>query len=223
MANFFLDIDQASPVFTLLFTFVRDSACDHADLFTFEDAIAEIFLGIQIPKDAETKLRKIFEQATLNRTEFSQLVERVALDFEQERDTLLSIMKILLRLSLEEGLISQRDKERMQEVVCAFRFSVSELRSLSAVEHQFIDFLNTNTQYFNALYHSEELLVQYKILGCSPGCSDRELKTAYRSLAKIHHPDVHVEPRNPQSTRFQEIHDAFHAIRQARSLGMHSS
>ncbi|MCB0333966.1 MAG: hypothetical protein KDD55_10740, partial [Bdellovibrionales bacterium] len=102
MANFFLNIDQASPVFSLLFTFVRENTSEYADLYTFEDALGEIFLGVQIPKEAEKKLRSIYERSILNRTEFSLLVERVALDFEQERDTLLSIMKILLRLSLEE-------------------------------------------------------------------------------------------------------------------------
>lgn len=216
MANFFLDIDQASPVFSLLFTFVRDNTSEYADLYTFEDALGEIFLGVQIPKEAEKKLRSIYERSILNRTEFSLLVERVALDFEQERDTLLSIMKILLRLSLEEGIISQRDKERMQEVIHAFRFSISELRSLSAVEHQFINFLNDDDPSpYSIPFHSEELLSQYQILGCSPGCSDQELKTAYRNLAKKHHPDL---TSHSPTHRFQEIHEAFSAIQQSRSL-----
>ncbi len=55
----------------------------------------------------------------------------------------------------------------------------------------------------------------YEILGISEGASVREIKSAYKRLAKLYHPDV-----NPDGTaaheRFKEISEAYEILSDAR-------
>jgi len=51
----------------------------------------------------------------------------------------------------------------------------------------------------------------YATLGLSRGCSDEDIRRAYRMLAKIHHPDVNADSPDAKA-RIQAINDAYHAI-----------
>lgn len=51
----------------------------------------------------------------------------------------------------------------------------------------------------------------YAVLGLSPGASPEEVKNAFRSLAKKHHPDLNPNDPNAKE-RFQEINAAYDAI-----------
>ncbi len=50
----------------------------------------------------------------------------------------------------------------------------------------------------------------YKILGVSPSATPTQIKTAYRALARKHHPDTAPPAeREEASRRFQEVHTAY--------------
>ena len=48
----------------------------------------------------------------------------------------------------------------------------------------------------------------YEVLGLSKGCSEEELKKAYRKLAKKYHPDVNPGDKDAES-KFKEINEAY--------------
>jgi preprotein translocase subunit Sec63 len=50
----------------------------------------------------------------------------------------------------------------------------------------------------------------YKLLNVSSSCSDDELRSAYLSLAKLYHPDVHGQMSNPK--KFAAIEEAYRMI-----------
>jgi DnaJ like chaperone protein len=64
----------------------------------------------------------------------------------------------------------------------------------------------------------------YRVLGVEPGCSDRELKTAYRRLMNQHHPDKLRARGMPDSMvpgaeeKTREIRAAYDRVRTARGL-----
>lgn len=51
----------------------------------------------------------------------------------------------------------------------------------------------------------------YQTLGVEPGAGEAEIKTAYRRLARKHHPDVSQEPGAEE--RFKAINEAYEALR----------
>lgn len=51
----------------------------------------------------------------------------------------------------------------------------------------------------------------YKVLGVNPDASEKEIKSAYRRLARKYHPDVN--PNDPQAEeRFKEINEAYEVL-----------
>jgi molecular chaperone DnaJ len=51
----------------------------------------------------------------------------------------------------------------------------------------------------------------YKVLGVERGASEAEIKAAYRSLARRHHPDV-AQDKVAAETRFKEINEAYEVL-----------
>jgi curved DNA-binding protein CbpA len=55
----------------------------------------------------------------------------------------------------------------------------------------------------------------YKTLGVSPNASDAELRSAYRRLVRLHHPD-HNGGSVESARRFEEVQEAYARIRELR-------
>jgi curved DNA-binding protein CbpA len=55
----------------------------------------------------------------------------------------------------------------------------------------------------------------YKTLGISPRVSDEELRSAYRRLVRLHHPD-HNGGSQESTRRFEEIQDAYASVTEQR-------
>ena len=51
----------------------------------------------------------------------------------------------------------------------------------------------------------------YKTLGVSKSASEKEIKSAYRKLARKHHPDVNQDDKNAEA-RFKEINEAYEVL-----------
>ena len=51
----------------------------------------------------------------------------------------------------------------------------------------------------------------YKILGVEKGASQDEIKSAYRKLAKLYHPDLHPNDKEAAS-KFKEVNEAYEVL-----------
>lgn len=50
----------------------------------------------------------------------------------------------------------------------------------------------------------------YEVLGLSKGCSEDDIKSAYRKLAKKYHPDLNKEPGAEE--KFKEVQEAYEVL-----------
>ncbi len=51
----------------------------------------------------------------------------------------------------------------------------------------------------------------YEVLGLQKGCSDEELKKAYRKMAKKYHPDLHPDDKQAEAN-FKEVNEAYEVL-----------
>ena len=58
----------------------------------------------------------------------------------------------------------------------------------------------------------------YSVLGVAPGCSEEELKSAYRKLAKQYHPDLHPGDA-AAAAKMNEINTAYEQIKNPQKAG----
>jgi DnaJ-like protein len=56
----------------------------------------------------------------------------------------------------------------------------------------------------------------YAVLGVRPDASDQEIRSAYRRLVQLHHPD-HNHGSAESERRFEEVQDAYARVRQLRA------
>ena len=102
------------------------------------------------------------------------------------------------------------------------RFHPAEEAALNRVKEIF----GISDQQFNnmkAAYFKDDNKF-YKVLNCTPECSNEQIKANYKKLVKDFHPDTIVSKGLPEeftefaTKRFQEIQEAYENIRQERGL-----
>ncbi|MFZ5469545.1 MAG: TerB family tellurite resistance protein [Myxococcota bacterium] len=132
-----------------------------------------------------------------------KLVEDVA---RACRDKLLPSERLLLlnalyELARADGEVTKLEREAIKRAVGELGISEEEHRSITAL-------------------HFGGGARHYAALGVSPEASDEEIKSAYRRLALLHHPDkvAHLGPGavSVAARRFREINQAYEEIRKLR-------
>lgn len=72
------------------------------------------------------------------------------------------------------------------------------------------------------LYPMAAMVDPYKVLGVPPTASDAELRTAYRKLVQLHHPD-HNNGSAESARRFEEVQEAYAEARRRRTVSGRSA
>ena len=62
----------------------------------------------------------------------------------------------------------------------------------------------------------------YVVLGVHAGASDEEVRSAYRRLVQLHHPD-HNHGSAESERRFEEVQEAYAQVRELRASGAHAA
>ncbi len=62
----------------------------------------------------------------------------------------------------------------------------------------------------------------YVVLGVRAGASDEEVRSAYRRLVQLHHPD-HNHGSAESERRFEEVQEAYAQVRKLRASGAHAA
>ncbi|MFT6982658.1 MAG: DnaJ like chaperone protein [Crocinitomicaceae bacterium] len=133
---------------------------------------------------------------------------------QQERS---QVLYFLVGLSLIDGGIDSNEKNILDKVRSVLDISPKELNSIIASYAQQRQRKHKESKASASNYSKKSILkLAYDILGISEHASIDEVKKAYRSLVKKHHPDVFAtEPIQQQKIaeeRFLEIQKAYEMI-----------
>src|SRR5262245_61979572 len=111
-----LDLDRAESAFSLLFTFLRDGSSESEEE-GFAGPLPAILRGWKIPAGAEAKLRRIYDTVHENPTDLDKVLNSVVRDFGGQREVLLALISLLLRVISDEGMMSRRHCSDLRQVL----------------------------------------------------------------------------------------------------------
>lgn len=217
-----LELDRADSAFSLLFTFLRDGSSDEEVGFT--GALAAILRGLKIPAGAQQKLSRIYDTVHERPTDLDLVIENVVRDFGSQREVLLALISLLLRIVADEGMISRRHCSDLRQVLGRFNFTVEEYESFDENEKQLLVYVFSGAEFGAFALNARETAQHYETLGCPPDVTDADLRRTYRKLAMKYHPDriaaqeLGEKSHAEQKRRFQRIQTAYEALRRTRRL-----
>ncbi len=213
----FLYTDRAESVFALLFLFAEPDLKKERNGHHFDSTLREILSGAKLPAAAQTRVRFIYDRTRQEPLPLRDAILRVAADFRHEREILIWVLRILVRLLSDEGMFCEQDKQRLKEAMLIFDLSSYEYSSLEESEREMLYFCFYGDA-AHSLAANDELILHYQTLGCSRESKDDEIRRSYRKLVMQFHPDraavaeVHGESVKPCRFRFEQVQNAYHAI-----------
>lgn len=122
------------------------------------------------------------------------------------------IIYFLAGLAMVNGSLHRNELRFLQIINLELELlpeNVSRIIAIYAVYQQELDNEKPKGKVVSDLYY-------FEILGVKPGCSQQEVKSAYRNLVKIHHPDRFANGSEVQqkiaSEKFMQIQKAYDVI-----------
>lgn len=214
---YLLEQKYAESVFGFIFTFTENED-EVLDAQPFDSFILELFCGYRLSDEVSQRLFSIYNSAIDSDLDLESRTIDLLADVKQSvnrTEILLSIFRLLLKYSCEDGMISQRDSNKLSLIYKAFDFSEEELLSLSDEEREVVIRLVLNSSKYE-YKKSQSLEQQYEILQSLPDDSDQTLRKNYRRLAMDCHPDRHSY--NESSDKFIKIQSAYEEVMRNRKF-----
>jgi DnaJ like chaperone protein len=147
----------------------------------------------------------IFQAANSSPEPFENFASQFYGRFRNNPQMLELMIDILLRVSLADGMLNDREEKLILEAVRIFNFHENAYIKLKA------KYIEDNEKY-------------YSVLGCERGDSDDVVKKQYRKLVRDYHPDTIASKGLPEeftkfaNDKFREIQEAYEGIKKERGL-----
>lgn len=122
----------------------------------------------------------------------------------------IQLLNFLAYIAIDDGELVSEEREFLLVLLRKLRLNISDFEPdfRKCIEKE--NFVSKERVYVSDLERS------YKMLGLSVGSSKEEVKSAYRALVKITHPDRFVheseEIQNTMKAKFQELQHAYELI-----------
>lgn len=131
-----------------------------------------------------------------------------------KREQRIQVMYFLAGLSTVDGAINQREIDLLKEMNTLLNLSPKDFESIIAMYTQQKEREKSSTT-SRPIFSAIQLAC--KIIGVSEQASEVEIKKAYRTLVKLHHPDRFalnsIEQQNLAEQRFIEIQKAYEVLK----------
>ena len=128
-----------------------------------------------------------------------------------------TLLVFLISMAAADGTIDRSEHDALLEIARYLGYQAAEFEQLLRMVEAQGHFHGPS-----AASAEDQLTDAYRALGVDPGCSDKELKRAYRRLMSEHHPDKLIARGVPESMmkvateKAQEIQAAYELVRKLR-------
>ena len=163
--------------------------------------VRNFFISNYGPQKARTIFEKFNEEIKKDKQNISDLTEIFIKQAQYE--TRLQILHFLFGVANADGVVSQTELTKVEQISAALGIRQSDMQSIKAMFIKDID---------NA----------YTILEIISSATDDEVKKAYRTMAKKYHPDK-LRSKDPAlikgaKEKFQNVQEAYEVIQKERNL-----
>jgi DnaJ like chaperone protein len=178
---------------------VADGVVTHSEVRAFRSMV-------DIPKDAERQVEKLFALAQEDVAGYQSYARKIRRLFVETPDTLEHVLDGLFVIAKADGMIHEDELDYLHEVSGIFGFDEARFEQILA-QHAVLEGANP-----------------YMVLGLSPDASDGEVRRVYRLLVQEHHPDrlhakgVPDELMSLATARMAAINEAYSTISKMRGL-----
>ena len=171
-----------------------------------EIAVVDNFISqLNIAETGKQFARQVFSQAK----DSPYSIDDFAMQFQQismgQPAVRVSFLDLLFRIAAADNRFHPAEEAALNRVKEIFRIDDQQFNNMKA-----------------AYFKDGDRF--YKVLNCTPDCSNEQIKARYKKLVKDFHPDTIVSKGLPEeftefaTKRFQEIQEAYENIRQERSF-----
>jgi DnaJ like chaperone protein len=171
-----------------------------------EIAVVEDFINNLPMADREKQFaRQVFNEAKNSRYSIEDFAMQLYQAAQMQPALLISFFDLLFRIAAADGKFHPAEEDALKRIKDIFKISDKQFEDIKAV------YFKDHDKY-------------YKILNCTPQCSNEEIKSNYKKLVKDFHPDTIVSKGLPEefidfaTSRFHEIQESYEKIRQERNF-----
>ena len=133
------------------------------------------------------------------------------------------VLYFLAGIAAVDGVFTQKEETLMKELAGLLGLSDQDLKAVLAqysfeTEAEYYERVNkrTSESHSKSINTSARIELAYQVLGLTSTASIQEIKSAYRKLAMVHHPDKFMNESPEQiklaHERFQKILDAYELL-----------
>jgi DnaJ like chaperone protein len=171
-----------------------------------EISVVQNFIKTLPISDREKQFaRQVFNKAKTSKYSIEEFAIQLYQAAKYQSSVLLSFFNLLFQVAAADGKFHPAEEAALKGIKDIFQISDQQFEDMKGV------FFNQLDKY-------------YKILNCTSGSSDQEIKSSYKRLVKDFHPDTIVSKGLPEefmdfaTNRFREIQEAYDKIRQERGF-----
>lgn len=169
-----------------------------------EIAVVQDFIN-SLPMDEAQKefARRVFREAKDSPYAIEDFAAQLYRAVSRQPAVLMSFFNLLFHVASADGTLHPAEEAALKSIKNIFRISDSQYEDVKAVFFKNVD-------------------KYYKILNCTPACSNEEIKANYKKLVKDFHPDKIIAKGLPEefvdfaSERFRQIQESYEKIRKDR-------
>ena len=171
-----------------------------------EIAVVQNFInGLPMAEAQKEFARRVFREAKDSPHSIEDFAGELYRTAGMQPAGMVSFFNLLFQIAAADGTLHPAEEAALKSIKNIFRISDSRYEDIKAVYFKNVD-------------------KYYKILNCTPACSNDEIKANYKKLVKDFHPDKIIAKGLPEefvdfaSERFREIQQSYEKIRKERNF-----